>query len=76
MTAITSGLGAAERPRIKLVKQTAVFGNAPVGQVYEVVGKPGDGDRELRHRAYAMLERSMPDENPLEWVVAGEDGEA
>jgi hypothetical protein len=44
--------------------------------VYEVVGKPTDDDYMLRGRAYRMLQRSMPDENPMEWKVAGEDGEA
>jgi hypothetical protein len=74
MTAITHGLNEPPRPRIRLVKQTAVFGSAPVGHVYEVVGKPDDDRYQLRGRAYRMLERSMPGENPLEWKVDGEDG--
>jgi hypothetical protein len=75
MTAIRNGLDEPPRPRIRLVKTSTVFGRMPVGHIFEIVGKHDDEDRELRHRAYALLKRAMPDENPMEWEVDGQDGD-
>lgn len=69
MTAITNGLNEAPRPRIRLVKQTHLFGRMPVGHVFELAGKHDDDPDDLRVLAFRMLKRAMPDENPMEWEV-------
>lgn len=62
-----------DRQTVVLVKTTAVFGRLRPGTRDETK-HPAELDREAAAaRAFRMLKRSNPDENPMEWAVEEEE---
>lgn len=52
---------------VTLVKQTAVSGKLPIGSRIRPVFRKGYAPEEALRRAFAILQRDRPEENPMDW---------
>ena len=56
---------------VTLRKKHDGFGTARKDTLYEAAFKNGHSPDEAQYRAYRMLKRDHPNENPMAWETAG-----
>ena len=54
---------------VVLQKTDGVLGGDSVGSKYRMVLRNGRAEQDAKHRAYQMLKRDKPNENPMCWTV-------
>jgi hypothetical protein len=59
-----------QKARVLLVKVSGALGQAPVGEQYQALFRSDVPRNEQVHRAYRMLKRERPSENPMCWEVS------
>lgn len=54
---------------VRFEKTSAVLGPEPLGAAFEFVSRVGRPEKEQRDRAWRILKRDRPDENPMCWTI-------